>query len=439
MNSSETNINLKALKKVDPYIVSIEAHCGNVALYKYNGPKGDWEKTEVEGTLFVYQREADPQYGFTIMNRLNMENLVEPVTKDLDFQLQTPFLLYRNHANEIFGIWFYNQDECEKVGKKVEELVKVVTSKMTAKKKQVNGKGDLTQLFKSAETSKQQQAPVVTSSGGNEDTGRNLLRLLSQNEGGSSNGGGGFSMEGITPTNGAVERSTSASVQDFFAKAQVSSAGGVEAPSAFTSVPAMMPGQPPLPITAMPISQGLAQGMVPVGGFHLIGQQPPVSVAATEHAPINPVVQKLMSNPGIHTVDAIEAEQRRSASPNQDHQVIMTPRTRNISDLETDLKAKLHIGSSSLMNNNNDKTFAGPGMQDTDKSGNIKLLGPNAFASPSPPVTNGRSVSPPAGQITPLTQGQLVEAINFLLENDKEFVTKIHQAYVMSLTNKLSK
>ncbi|KAI4901089.1 hypothetical protein NFI96_032607, partial [Prochilodus magdalenae] len=30
------------------------------------------------------------------MNRLSMDNLTEPITKDLDFQLQDPFLLYRN-------------------------------------------------------------------------------------------------------------------------------------------------------------------------------------------------------------------------------------------------------------------------------------------------------------------------------------------------------
>ena len=35
-------------------------------------------------------------------------------------------------------------------------------------------------------------------------------------------------------------------------------------------------------------------------------------------------------------------------------------------------------------------------------------------------------------------QGQLVEAMNFLLETDSEFVTKIHQAYVMSLNRKLT-
>lgn len=44
----------------------------------------------------VYFRLASPRHGFTIMNRLSMENLTEPITKDLDFQLQDPFLLYRN-------------------------------------------------------------------------------------------------------------------------------------------------------------------------------------------------------------------------------------------------------------------------------------------------------------------------------------------------------
>lgn len=47
-------------------------------------------------THSVYFRLASPRHGFTIMNRLSMENLTEPITKDLDFQLQDPFLLYRN-------------------------------------------------------------------------------------------------------------------------------------------------------------------------------------------------------------------------------------------------------------------------------------------------------------------------------------------------------
>lgn len=47
-------------------------------------------------------RSASPKHGFTIMNRLSMENRTEPITKDLDFQLQDPFLLYRNARCESF-------------------------------------------------------------------------------------------------------------------------------------------------------------------------------------------------------------------------------------------------------------------------------------------------------------------------------------------------
>jgi len=446
MNSIEVDINLKALKKVDPYIVSIEAKSISVALYKFSSGKGDWDKTEVEGTLFVYKREADPEFGFTIMNRLNMDNLVEPVTKDLDFQIQPPFLLYRNHASEIFGIWFYEQAECEAVGKKIEELVKIVADKIEQKKKVTNGAksgGKLEQLFKSATAEEQVKpsapvpAPAPTSNEQN-DTGKNLLRLLSQNE-----------------TGGGQDNNndkTNASVQDFFAKAVSSGDTG----SAFTSVPTMFT-QPPLPITVMPISQGLAHGMVPVGGYHLLGQPPvpaPAPAGGSDNpgvAGINPVVQKLMSNPGVHSVDAIEAEQRMSASPPTIEQVESPPKTKKLSDLESDLKKKLHIGSSSFLDNNNDHTFA-PVQTDTDtRESSVKLLSPHSFSrptvSPSPPAaqsTHGHAhvpvngVSPPAGQLTPLTQEQLVEAMNFLLENDTEFVRKIHQAYIMSLNRKLT-
>ena len=129
------------------------------------------------------------------------------------------------------------------------------------KMKQMNGgKGDLKQLFKSAEGPKVQQTPPIMSSAisENADEGKNLLRLLSQNDNGATMGGGNSVMEGIKlNNNGAVPEKTSASVQDFFAKAVSSEAGS----SAFTSVPpgpvtmAPMFSQSPAPIMALPISQ----------------------------------------------------------------------------------------------------------------------------------------------------------------------------------------
>uniref|UniRef100_A0AAZ3PR66 5'-(N(7)-methylguanosine 5'-triphospho)-[mRNA] hydrolase n=1 Tax=Oncorhynchus tshawytscha TaxID=74940 RepID=A0AAZ3PR66_ONCTS len=90
------DISLAALQRQDPYINNIVDVASQVALYTFNNRSNEWEKTDVEGTLFVYTRLASPRHGFTIMNRLSMENLTEPITKDLDFQLQDPFLLYRN-------------------------------------------------------------------------------------------------------------------------------------------------------------------------------------------------------------------------------------------------------------------------------------------------------------------------------------------------------
>ncbi|XP_022052243.1 mRNA-decapping enzyme 1B [Acanthochromis polyacanthus] len=116
------DISLAALKRQDPYINNIVDVASQVALYTYNNRTNEWEKTEVEGTLFVYTRLASPRHGFTIMNRLSMENLTEPITKDLDFQLQDPFLLYRNARLVIHGIWFYDKEDCQRIAQRMRIL-----------------------------------------------------------------------------------------------------------------------------------------------------------------------------------------------------------------------------------------------------------------------------------------------------------------------------
>ncbi|NWH65751.1 DCP1A enzyme, partial [Geococcyx californianus] len=116
-------ISLAALKQHDPYITSIADVTGQVALYSFSPKANEWEKTDIEGTLFVYKRSASPYHGFTIVNRLNMHNLVEPVNKDLEFQLHEPFLLYRNASLSIYSIWFYDKNDCHRIAKLMAEVV----------------------------------------------------------------------------------------------------------------------------------------------------------------------------------------------------------------------------------------------------------------------------------------------------------------------------
>lgn len=49
------------------------------------------------------------------MNRRNTENLVEDLLRDFEYQVQVPYIMYRNAADEVTGIWFYNPQECEEV------------------------------------------------------------------------------------------------------------------------------------------------------------------------------------------------------------------------------------------------------------------------------------------------------------------------------------
>ncbi|KAK9879969.1 hypothetical protein WA026_008480 [Henosepilachna vigintioctopunctata] len=113
--SVELRMSVASIKRLDPYVKEILATATHVCLYKFNTSIHEWEKTETEGGLFIYSRNGEPFHSIMVMNRLNTNNLIEPIIKDFDYQLQVPFLLYRNSVNKIFGIWFYNKDECIKI------------------------------------------------------------------------------------------------------------------------------------------------------------------------------------------------------------------------------------------------------------------------------------------------------------------------------------
>lgn len=46
---------------------------------------------------------------------MSTENLVENLLGDFEFEVQVPYLLYRNADQEVNGIWFYNSRECEDI------------------------------------------------------------------------------------------------------------------------------------------------------------------------------------------------------------------------------------------------------------------------------------------------------------------------------------
>ncbi|CAN4099010.1 unnamed protein product [Withania somnifera] len=108
-------LNLTVLQRIDPFIEEILITAAHVTLYQFSIDNSQWSRKDVEGSLFVVKRSSQPRFQFVVMNCRNTDNLVEDLLGDFEYEIQLPYLLYRNASQEVNGIWFYNQRECEEV------------------------------------------------------------------------------------------------------------------------------------------------------------------------------------------------------------------------------------------------------------------------------------------------------------------------------------
>ncbi|XP_044271901.1 mRNA-decapping enzyme 1A [Tribolium madens] len=151
-DSIELRMSVTSIKRVDPYVKDILATATHVALYKFNTSTNEWEKTDTEGALFIYSRNGEPFHSIMVMNRLNTNNVIEPIVKDFDYQMQIPFLLYRNSKSKIFGIWFFNREECVHITYLIETVMESLKDKSNERsKKQENGVDIFSLLSKAQE------------------------------------------------------------------------------------------------------------------------------------------------------------------------------------------------------------------------------------------------------------------------------------------------
>jgi hypothetical protein len=114
LSSDDKKINLNALKNQDPFATNILDTALRVAVYKFLSKKNEWKKMDVEGSLFLFERMVEPLHSFAVMNTLALNLFLQPITSDLEFQDRNPFLLYKSN-NDIFGIWFIDKEDCERI------------------------------------------------------------------------------------------------------------------------------------------------------------------------------------------------------------------------------------------------------------------------------------------------------------------------------------
>ncbi|XP_074564042.1 mRNA-decapping enzyme-like protein isoform X2 [Curcuma longa] len=108
-------LNLTVLQRADAFVEEILLTATHVVLYTFSVELNQWNRKEVEGSLFVVKRNTQPRFQFIVMNRRNADNLVEDLLGDFEYEVHMPYLLYCNASQEINGIWFYDSHECEAV------------------------------------------------------------------------------------------------------------------------------------------------------------------------------------------------------------------------------------------------------------------------------------------------------------------------------------
>jgi mRNA-decapping enzyme 1B len=105
--------NLRLLQRsTDNTITNILGTATHVVLYKFQQSTQSWEKSNVEGSLFLAVRPMG--YLLLILNRNSPENYQLSVNKDFQLQHKDPYLIFKQHeegATVIRGIWFPDAQE----------------------------------------------------------------------------------------------------------------------------------------------------------------------------------------------------------------------------------------------------------------------------------------------------------------------------------------
>lgn len=116
------SIILKSLQRFHPPISELLANVGQVWFFDLNEETGEWSKLEIEGSFYLFLSNKN-ELGFTIMNRIGMDNYVEYIKPQMELEFIDTFLTYRNQEGNIRGLYFPSQGELEDIKNIVAEYM----------------------------------------------------------------------------------------------------------------------------------------------------------------------------------------------------------------------------------------------------------------------------------------------------------------------------
>ncbi|KAH8663680.1 hypothetical protein BGZ60DRAFT_529932 [Tricladium varicosporioides] len=102
---SNTELNLSVLRRYQPSVQSILSIAPSAQIYTYLPETTSWNKTEIEGTLFVCQLAPSTltgtaQHYIVVLNRRGLDNLIIDISKIENVEITEEFLMLGFQSSE---------------------------------------------------------------------------------------------------------------------------------------------------------------------------------------------------------------------------------------------------------------------------------------------------------------------------------------------------
>lgn len=113
---TNTELNLSVLRRYVPDTERIISIAPFAVVYHFSPDTQQWEKSGIEGTLFVCQLVGDthPRYNVIILNRKSLENFVTELVSEDDIEITEQYVILQvlgeNGVPVIYGLWIFSDE-----------------------------------------------------------------------------------------------------------------------------------------------------------------------------------------------------------------------------------------------------------------------------------------------------------------------------------------
>lgn len=307
---------------------------------------------------------------------------MEPITGQIDLQSQPPFLLYRNERSKIRGFWFYNRNECDRIGDLLKRLIKDCQKTNAVIPKTDAGDAKIRSLMQQLK---------------NTNNNINILSMLSKAQDDFNKGSVGSpkQKDNTIASHSGIDNP---SVMSFFAAI----------PNEVSSMQHLKSNGAP-PVHTVDEIEKKQRGNTPSN--EVSGKFSPQNNGLKLQKPSTPDTE-LGTSPIVTFFNSVSSLGGHSMGNNKNKPLV---NAMNVSDIEQ----QQQLSNSSSAGN----------------SGKPTLMPPTMFQSKAH-CGNGKKVSKTENDqmdLKLLTKEQMLRALDYLIKNDTDFVNKLYDAYLKSM------